>query len=110
MDAAGSYYNVNADEMAAAVAIFCQAQRLIFLTDVPGVFDKEKQVIPALTRPEMEELRSTGVISEGMLPKTRACSRALANGIGHVHIIGGKEPNGLVRALLQGEPLGTAIH
>jgi acetylglutamate kinase len=44
MDATGAYYNVNADEMAAAVAIFCRATRLIYVTDVPGVFDKEKQV------------------------------------------------------------------
>jgi acetylglutamate kinase len=106
----GSYYNVNADEMAAAVAIFCKAERLIFLTDVPGVFDQQKNIIPVLSRARIEELRHSGVIAEGMLPKTRACERALDCGIQQVHILGGKEPDGLVRVLLRAESLGTAIH
>jgi acetylglutamate kinase len=106
----GSYYNVNADEMAAAVAIFCGGARLIFLTDVPGVFDQQKNVIPVLPRPRIQELRRSGVITEGMLPKTRACERALDCGIQQVHILGGKEPDGMVRVLLRGESLGTAIY
>ena len=104
-----AYYNVNADEMAAAVAIFCRAERLIFLTDVPGVLDAEKKVIPSLTRAQMEELRASGVISEGMLPKTRACERALENGIRLIHIVSGKVRDCLSRLLLQSESLGTAI-
>lgn len=104
-----AYYNVNADEMASAVAIFCQAQRLVFLTDVPGVLDTHKRVIPSLFCSQLNELRSSGVISEGMLPKTRACERALESGIQTVHIVGGKEPDCLTRILLNKESLGTAI-
>jgi acetylglutamate kinase len=104
-----AYYNVNADEMAAAVAIFCRAERLIFVTDVPGVFDAQKKVISSLNRNRIEELRSAGVLSDGMLPKTRACERALENGVREVHIVGGKEQGCLTRVLLQGETLGTAI-
>jgi acetylglutamate kinase len=110
MDENGSYYNVNADEMAAAVAIFCGVERLVFLTDVPGVFDQQKNIIPALSRPRIQQLRRSGVITEGMLPKTRACERALEHGIQQVHILGGNEPDGLVRVLMRAEPLGTAIH
>lgn len=105
----GAYYNINADEMAAAVAVFGKADRLIFLTDVPGIFDAWRQVIPSLHRDEMAGLRASGVISEGMLPKTRACERALAAGLPEVRIVGGKEPECLTRVLLQNEALGTAI-
>lgn len=105
----GAYYNINADEMASAVAGFCRAERLVFLTDVPGVLDAERQVIPRLNRQVIASLRETGVISEGMLPKTRACERALDEGIREIFIVGGKEPDCLVRVLLKNEALGTAI-
>jgi len=104
-----AYYNVNADEMAAAAAVFCLADRLIFLTDVPGVFDTERNVIRCLNRKQIAELRSDGVISDGMLPKTRACERALSHGIRQIHIIGGRESEGLTRLLLKHEPCGTEI-
>jgi acetylglutamate kinase len=103
------YYNVNTDEMAAAAAVFCTADRLIFLTDVPGVLDADRKVIPCLNRSQMDGLRSAGVISEGMLPKTRACERALNQGIRRIHIVGGREPECLTRVLLKNEPLGTAV-
>jgi acetylglutamate kinase len=105
----GAYYNINADEMAAAAAIFCGAERLVFLTDVPGVLDQQRAVIPRLSGGKMAELRSSGVISEGMLPKTRACERALAAGIQSIHIVGGREPDCLLRVLLKSESLGTEI-
>lgn len=105
-----TFYNVNADEMASAVALICRADRLIFLTDVPGVLDAARQVIPRLDRTEMERLRREGVISEGMLPKTRACERAIREGLSQVHIVGGREEDCLVRLLENGEPLGTSIH
>jgi acetylglutamate kinase len=103
------YYNVNADEMAAAVAIFCKADRLVFLTDVPGIYGENRQVIPRLSRTALSELRHSGVISEGMLPKTRACERAKSAGIERVHIVGGREENCLPRVLLMEEALGTVI-
>ena len=105
----GFFYNINADEMAAAAAIFGKAERLVFLTDVSGVLDERRTVILQLTRDKMTELRRSGVISEGMLPKTRACERALAGGIQAIHIVGGKEPDCLLRVLLQNESLGTKI-
>ena len=104
-----SYSNVNADEMAAAAAIFCKADRLVFLTDVPGIYDENRQVIPQLSRTELDKLRHSGVISEGMLPKTRACERAKSAGIEKVHIVGGREENCLARVLVLEETLGTVI-
>ena len=104
-----SYYNINADEMAAAAAIFCKADRLVFLTDVPGIYDENRQVIPRLSRTDLAALRHTGVISEGMLPKTRACERAKSAGIDRVHIVGGREENCLARVLILEEDLGTVI-
>jgi acetylglutamate kinase len=109
MDSSGTYYNVNADEMAAAVAIFCEAERLVFLTDVPGVLDANRAVIPRLERPAIQRLREAGIITEGMLPKTRACERALESGLQQIHILGGREPEGLIRVLTQEESLGTTI-
>jgi acetylglutamate kinase len=82
---------------------------LVFLTDVQGVLDEQRAVIPRLSGPKMLELRRSGVISEGMLPKTRACERALAGGIQAIHIVGGKEPDCLLRVLLKSESLGTEI-
>ncbi|MFN8008541.1 MAG: acetylglutamate kinase [Terriglobia bacterium] len=105
----GLYYNINADEMASAAAILCKADRLVFLTDVPGIYDENRRVIPRLSWSRLGELRQSGVINEGMLPKTRACERAKSAGIGKVHILGGKEEDGLIRVLLQGEDLGTLI-
>ena len=106
----GTYYNINGDEMAAAVAVICHADQLIFLTDVPGIFDARKQVIPALNSDELEQLRSQGIISEGMFPKTRACEQALREGLTQIHIIGGQEQNCLLRVLVENEKLGTAVH
>ena len=105
----GNYYNINADEMAAAASIFCKAERLIFLTDVPGILDANHQVFPSLSLHEVEALRSKGIISEGMLPKTRACQRALESGIRQVHIVEGTVPDCLRKVLLRNESLGTAI-
>ena len=106
----GSHFNVNADEMASAVAILCNADRLIFLTDVPGILDSNKKVIPNLNSRKLEELRSNNVVTERMLPKTRACDRALKEGISKIHIIGGREIDCLLRLISFEEKIGTTIH
>jgi acetylglutamate kinase len=83
----GEYYNVNADQMAAACAAACHADALIFLTDVPGVKDAEGTVIPWLKTKEMAALVAASVISGGMLPKLEACTQALKKGVGRVRIL-----------------------
>jgi len=83
----GEYYNINADQMAAACAVACHADTLIFLTDVPGVKDAEGAVIPWLSTKEAESLAAESVIGGGMLPKLEACSQALHRGVGRVRIL-----------------------
>ena len=83
----GEYYNVNADQMAAACAIACRANTLIFLTDVPGVKDAGGDVIRWLNLKQVSCLIESAVIAGGMLPKLEACSHALSHGVGRVRIL-----------------------
>ena len=87
LGADGEYYNVNADEMAAACASACHANALIFLTDVAGVKNAEGSVIPWLSTKQAEELAAGSVISGGMLPKLEACGSALKKGVARVRIL-----------------------
>jgi acetylglutamate kinase len=87
LGADGQYYNVNADQMAAACAIACQADALIFLTDVSGVKQADGSVIPWLNTKEVAGLIQESVISGGMLPKLEACTDALRRGVGRVRIL-----------------------
>jgi acetylglutamate kinase len=83
----GEYYNVNADQMAAACAIACQADALIFLTDVPGVKQADGTVMPRLNTKQVASLIEESAISGGMLPKLEACTQALKRGVGRVRIL-----------------------
>jgi acetylglutamate kinase len=83
----GEYYNVNADEMAASCAMACQADALIFLTDVPGVKDATGTVLRWLSIDQIAEMAKSGVINGGMLPKLGACRQALLNGVKRVRIL-----------------------
>jgi acetylglutamate kinase len=83
----GEYYNVNADEMAAACAIACHADALVFLTDVPGVKGVAGEVLRWLSIDQIAEMAKSAVISGGMLPKLGACREALLNGVKRVRIL-----------------------
>lgn len=103
------YYNVNGDQMAAAVAGGCRAETLVFVTDVGGVLDADGRQITELNRSRIHELLETGVASGGMRPKLRACLEALDAGVNRILIIGAGEENSILRALESAEPLGTLI-
>jgi acetylglutamate kinase len=109
LGADGEYYNVNADEMAAACASACHANALIFLTDVPGVKDAEGSVIPWLNTKEAENLVAHSVISGGMLPKLQACKKALKQGVGRVRILPAAEADSLPQFYLTKLPCGTEV-
>jgi acetylglutamate kinase len=83
----GQYYNINADEMAAACAIACRADALVFLTDVPGVKGANGEVMRWLSIDQIAEMAKSAVIFGGMLPKLSACRDALLNGVKRVRIL-----------------------
>ena len=83
----GEYYNINADEMAAAAAIATHAETLVFLTDVPGVKGADGQVLRWLTLPSIAQLQREEIITGGMLPKLDACKQALQHGVKRVRIL-----------------------
>jgi acetylglutamate kinase len=83
----GEYYNINADEMAAACAVACGADALVFLTDVPGVKDANGAVLRWLSIDQIAEMAKSAVITGGMLPKLGACREALLNGVKRVRIL-----------------------
>jgi acetylglutamate kinase len=93
-DRAGSFYNVNADQMAAACAAAFEADRLMFLTDVEGVLDAQGHLLPQLTIAESEAMMAAGAITGGMLAKLRAAQDALRRGVREVRITAGSGTGG----------------
>jgi len=109
LGADGEYYNVNADEMAAACAAACHANALIFLTDVPGVKDAQGDVIPWLSTTQAADLAAHSIVSGGMLPKLEACKQALKQGVGRVRILPAAEADALPQFYLTKLPCGTEV-
>jgi len=105
----GEYYNINGDHMASAVAAGCGATELILVTDVGGVRDERGAQIASLGRARINELLASGVASGGMRPKLRACLEALVSGVERIRIVGAQVENVLVRAIVDGEHVGTLI-
>ncbi|MEP9376663.1 acetylglutamate kinase [Aquabacter sp. CN5-332] len=105
----GGTYNVNADTFAGAIAGALGAKRLLMLTDVPGVLDKNKQLIPELTIAEARRLIADGTVSGGMIPKVETCIYALEQGVEGVVILDGKVPHSVLLELLTDHGAGTLI-
>jgi len=103
----GQSYNINADLVAAAVACAMNANKLILLTDVVGVLDKDKQLCNELTIQQADAMISEGVIAGGMIPKVSCCTDAVAHGVEHAHIIDGRVPHAVLLELLTDEGVGT---
>lgn len=104
-----SLLNVNADTAAGAIAGALQADFFILISDVPGVLDEDKELLPALTRQEIERLCKAGTISGGMIPKVECCLEALAAGCKKAVILDGTKADSLAGFLESGRPNGTAI-
>jgi len=107
-DRQGRFYNVNADQMAAACAAALRAEQLIFLTDVPGVLDSRREVIARLAVAESEALIASGTITGGMLAKLGAARVALEQGVAEVRIAGGAE-EGILDRIVADEDAGTRL-
>ncbi|MBN8958529.1 MAG: acetylglutamate kinase [Rhizobiales bacterium] len=106
----GATYNVNADTFAGAIAGALKAKRLLLLTDVPGVLDKSKTLIPQLSVDEARRLIADGTISGGMIPKVETCIYALEQGVEGVVILDGKVPHAVLLELFTDHGAGTLIH
>ncbi|WP_417310394.1 acetylglutamate kinase [Devosia sp.] len=105
----GNTYNINADTFAGAIAGSLGAKRLLFLTDVDGVLDADKQLIPELTVAEAKRLIADGTISGGMIPKVETCLAALEDGVEGVVILNGKTPHVVLVELFTEHGAGTLI-
>ncbi len=105
----GHTYNINADTFSGAIAGAQKAKRLLFLTDVPGVLDTNRELIPELSVSEAKALIRDGVISGGMIPKVETCFDALDRGVEGVVILNGKTPHAVLIELFTEYGAGTLI-
>jgi acetylglutamate kinase len=111
-NAAGQAYNVNADEAARAIAVAMNAEKIVYLTAVPGLLEDptdESTLVPRLTAAELRERISHQSVGKGMIPKLRACADAVDQGVGFAHIIDGRVPHALLIELLTDEGIGTMV-
>ncbi|MGL4974223.1 MAG: acetylglutamate kinase [Bosea sp. (in: a-proteobacteria)] len=105
----GQTYNVNADTFAGAIAGALDAKRLLLLTDVPGVLDKDKNLIKELTVEQCRHLIADGTITGGMIPKIETCIYAIEKGVEAVVILDGKVPHAVLIELFTDQGAGTII-
>ena len=108
----GKTYNVNADEAAGAIAGALKAEKLVFLTDVPGICRKKndpKSLLSSVKVKDIAKLIKSGVISGGMIPKVEACLHAVKSGVHKTHIIDGTLPHALLLEIFTPQGVGTEI-
>jgi acetylglutamate kinase len=106
----GETFNINADTFAGYIAGALKAKRLLLLTDVPGVLDKSKKLIPEMSVNDIRKLIADGTISGGMIPKVETCITALEQGVEGVVILDGKERHAVLLELFTDHGAGTLIH
>lgn len=111
-DESGQAYNINADTAAIAIAAALGAEKLVYLTDVPGVLtdvDDPGSLVSRLSATRVKLLIEDGVITGGMIPKVEACLDAVAAGVGSAHILDGRIPHVVLLELLTDAGVGTMI-
>ncbi len=102
-------FNINADLAASKIAVAMEARKVLFLTDTPGVLDKEMKLITNLSIEKTEALKADGTIHGGMVPKVDACIEALRGGVKKAHIIDGRVEHSLLLEILTSSGVGTCI-
>jgi acetylglutamate kinase len=111
-DSSGQSYNINADTVAGEIAAALGAEKLILLTDTPGLmrdFKDSKSLIRQLDITQARQLVTEGVVSGGMIPKLSCCIRSLAQGVRSAHIIDGRVPHSLLLEIFTDSGIGTMI-
>jgi len=109
----GQLYNINADSVAWRIATELKAEKLVFLSNVPGIMrdkDKPETLISSASIAEAQKLSEEKVVVGGMIPKVEACVKALEGGVHKTHIISGMDPHTLLLELFTPEGIGTEIH
>ncbi|KAA0258520.1 acetylglutamate kinase [Deferribacter autotrophicus] len=102
-------YNINADLVAASVAKFLKAEKLILLTDVPGVLDKNKNLISSIKTSQIESLKKDETLTGGMIPKIDACADAVFGGVNKAHIIDGRIKHSVLLEIFTDSGIGTQV-
>ena len=109
VDKNGQSYNINADTVAGAIASAIKAEKLMLLTDVEGIKNKNDEVIPVITKEEIKELIQHEIINGGMIPKVLGCFQALEAGVNRTHIIDGRIPHCILLEIFTDRGIGTMI-
>ncbi|MDR2153209.1 MAG: acetylglutamate kinase [Helicobacteraceae bacterium] len=102
-------FNINADAMASAIAGAIRAKKVVFMTDVQGVLDKDKNLLQSLSRADVERLKDEGVIAGGMIPKVDSALEALKYGVDKAHILDGRVEHALLLEIFTSEGISTEI-
>lgn len=105
----GETYNINADIVAGEVAAALKAEKLVLLTDVEGVWDKDKQLINTMDNRRALQMIDDGTIAGGMFPKVKCCLKALRGGVGKAHIIDGRKKHAMLLEVFTDQGIGTEI-
>ncbi|XVL51448.1 acetylglutamate kinase [Methylobacter sp. G7] len=105
----GHSYNINADLVAGKIAEQLKAEKLILLTNIPGILDKQGTLLTGLSIKKTEELIADGTISGGMIPKTRCATDAIKGGVTSVHIIDGRVDHAVLLELFTDQGVGTLL-
>jgi acetylglutamate kinase len=105
----GEFLNVNADDLAAALAMALKADRLVYLTESGGVWDAARRLLPVVQRSEIRRLIQKGIVRDGMIPKLLSCARTLQHQVGEIDIVSPLAPNVLVRTVANRDHEGTRI-
>lgn len=113
VDEHGQAYNVNADTVAGAIAQALAAEKLVYLTDVAGLYERwpdEASLVSRIDVDGLEKLVADGAVSEGMIPKVESCIGALRHGVARAHVLDGRLPHALLLEFFTREGVGTMVH
>lgn len=111
-DASGQAYNINADTVAGALAESLEAEKLVYLTDVAGLYedvDDEGSLVGSIDAAGLERMLEAGQLSEGMIPKVASCASAVRQGVARAHILDGQVPHALLLEFFTREGIGTMV-
>ena len=112
VDSKGQSYNINADLVAAAIAVALKASKLVLLTDVPGLLRDPKDpdsLISILKVSEVDSYMKEGIIAGGMVPKVQCCVKSVTGGVGRTHIIDGRVPHSILLEIFTNKGIGTMV-